>query len=48
MGRLSSGRAAQLAGISRVDFFNRFGRYQVSPFSINPEELAQDIIMPQS
>lgn len=27
LGRLSSGRAAQLAGISRVDFLNRLGRY---------------------
>ncbi|OUC12537.1 MAG: hypothetical protein B0A82_21830 [Alkalinema sp. CACIAM 70d] len=43
LGRLPSGRAAQLAGISRVDFLNRLGRYQVSPFSTNPEELAQDI-----
>ena len=32
LGRLSSGRAAQLAGISRVAFLMALGRYQVSPF----------------
>jgi predicted HTH domain antitoxin len=43
LGRLSSGRAAQLAGISRVEFLNILGRYQVSPFALSPEELAQDV-----
>ncbi len=32
LGKLSSGRAAQLAGISRVEFLMLLGRYQVSPF----------------
>lgn len=43
LGRLSSGRAAQLAGIPRIDFLNRLGQYQVSPFSLTAEELAQDV-----
>jgi predicted HTH domain antitoxin len=43
LGRLSSGRAAQLAGISRVEFLNILGRYQVSPFTQSAEELAQDV-----
>ena len=43
LGRLSSGRAAQLAGISRVAFLLALGRYQVSPFQLTPAELAQDI-----
>jgi predicted HTH domain antitoxin len=32
LGRLSSGRAAELAGMSRVEFLLEFGRYQVFPF----------------
>jgi predicted HTH domain antitoxin len=43
LGRLSSGRAAQLAGVSRVAFLMILGRYQVSPFSLTPAELEQDI-----
>ena len=44
LGRLSSGRAAQLANLSRVEFLNTIGRYQVSPFSLSPEELEQDVL----
>ena len=43
LGKLSSGRAAQLAGISRVEFLMILGRYQVSPFTLSAEELKQDI-----
>lgn len=43
LGRLSSSRAAQIAGMSRVAFLLALGRYQVSPFQIIPEELEQDI-----
>jgi predicted HTH domain antitoxin len=38
LGRLSSGRAAQLAGITRVEFLNILGRYRVSPFTLSAEE----------
>jgi predicted HTH domain antitoxin len=31
MGRLSSGRAAELAGMSRVEFLLRLGEYRVFP-----------------
>lgn len=41
--RLSSGRAAQLAQLSRVEFLNLIGRYQVSPFALSAEELSQDV-----
>ncbi|MBE9158374.1 UPF0175 family protein [Nodosilinea sp. LEGE 06152] len=44
LGKLSSGRAAQLAQVSRVEFLNLIGRYQVSPFALSPEELAQDVL----
>lgn len=43
LGRLSSGRAAQLAELSRVEFLLLLGRYRVSPFSLSAEELQRDI-----
>ncbi len=44
MGKLSSGRAAQLAGISRVEFLMALRRFQVSPFQMTAEELRQDVL----
>ena len=32
LGRLSSGRAADLAGMSRVEFLLTLGRYKIFPF----------------
>jgi predicted HTH domain antitoxin len=43
LGKLSSGRAAQLAGITRVEFLLALGRYQVSPFALDAETLADDV-----
>jgi predicted HTH domain antitoxin len=43
IGKLSSERAAQLAGMSRVQFLMSLGRYQVSPFSLSAEELEREI-----
>ncbi|MGK7904531.1 MAG: UPF0175 family protein [Hormoscilla sp.] len=43
LGKLSSGRGAQLAGISRVEFLMLLGNYQVSPFSLTTEELERDV-----
>ncbi|HAX78761.1 MAG TPA: hypothetical protein DCY88_23750 [Cyanobacteria bacterium UBA11372] len=43
LGKLSSGRAAQLAGMSRVQFLLLLGQYQVSPFSLSTEELERDV-----
>ncbi|MBI3015608.1 MAG: UPF0175 family protein [Candidatus Tectomicrobia bacterium] len=42
LGKLSSGRAAQLAGIPRVEFLSVLGQYRVSPFTLTAEELASD------
>lgn len=42
MGKLSSGRAAQLAGIPRVSFLQSLSRYSVSMFELTHEELKQD------
>lgn len=44
LGRLSSGRAAQLAGLSRVEFLMALRRYGVSPFQLTAEELRQDVL----
>jgi predicted HTH domain antitoxin len=39
LGRLSSGRAAELAGLSRVEFLLSLGRYKVFPFQAELEDL---------
>lgn len=43
LGKLSSGRAAELAGLSRVNFLHVLGRYGVPIFEMTQEELARDI-----
>ena len=43
VGRISSGLAARLAGMSRVEFIMTCGQYGVSIFQQTPEELADDI-----
>ena len=42
LGRLTSGQAAQLAGLARVEFIMNLHQYGVSPIQITPEELAED------
>ena len=44
LGKLSSGRAAQLAGIPRVEFLLALRDYQVAPFRLTAEELRQDAL----
>jgi predicted HTH domain antitoxin len=43
LGKVSSGKAAELAGISRVEFFEVCGRYRVSIFNYPPEEAEKEI-----
>ena len=43
IGKVSSGRAAELAGIPRVQFLQKMGQYGVSVFDLTKEELAQDL-----
>lgn len=43
LGKLSSGRAAQLAGISKVSFLQSLSRYNVPIFDLTEEELKQDM-----
>jgi predicted HTH domain antitoxin len=42
-GKLSTGLAAQLAGIPRTTFIFLSGRYRLSPFGQVPEELEADL-----
>lgn len=44
LGKLSSGRAAQLASLTRVEFLLALRHFQVSPFQTTEEELRQDIL----
>ena len=39
MGRLSSGRAAELAGMGRVEFLHSLGRYNVFPLASELDDL---------
>lgn len=43
MGKLSSGAAAEFAGISRIEFLTRLADYGVNTFVMTPEELDEDI-----
>jgi predicted HTH domain antitoxin len=42
-GRLSTGMAARLAGMSRVAYMFTLDRFGLSPIGLEPGELAQDL-----
>jgi predicted HTH domain antitoxin len=42
LGRLSSGRAAELAGMSRVEFLLALSRYKVFPFEAELTDLERE------
>ncbi len=42
LGRLSSGRAAELADMSRVEFLLKLNRYRVFPFASELADLEED------
>lgn len=42
MGRVSQGKAAEVAGLSRAAFFDALARYSVSPFQETAEDLASE------
>ncbi len=44
LGKVSSGTGAQLAGLSRIDFFDACSRYRVSPFNLPSEEFENELI----
>lgn len=39
LGKISSGKAAKIAGLSRLAFLMRLGRYKVSPFQMDLDEI---------
>lgn len=41
-GRVSQGKAAELLGLSRSEFFDVLNRHQVSPIQMTPEELVEE------
>ena len=43
LGKVSGGKAAELAGLSRLAFYEVCGRYRVSVFNYLPEELEQEV-----
>jgi len=38
-GMVSQGRAAEIAGVSRAEFIEALGRFRVTPFQVNVDEL---------
>ena len=42
MGKVSQGKAAILAGLSRAEFLQALARFQISPFQSTPEELREE------
>jgi predicted HTH domain antitoxin len=43
LGKVSSGKAAELAGLSRTDFFEVCGKYQISIFNYTDDEIASEL-----
>lgn len=43
LGKISSGKAAELAGMSRAEFLEACGRYSISVFNYTDEEIGEEI-----
>jgi predicted HTH domain antitoxin len=43
LGEISQGKAAEIAGLNRIEFMDILIRYKVSPFQYTAEELAEEI-----
>lgn len=43
LGKVSSGKAAELAGMSKAEFLETCGRYRVSVFNYPDEEIASEL-----
>jgi len=43
LGKVSSGKAAELAGMSRLEFLETCGRYRVSLYNYSPDEAAGEL-----
>jgi predicted HTH domain antitoxin len=44
LGQISSGKAAEFVGMTRVDFLHTCGRYHVSVFNYPPDEAEAEIL----
>jgi len=42
LGKISSGKAAKIAGLSRVKFLLKLGKYKVSPFQMDLNEIFEE------
>ena len=42
LGKISSGKAAKIAGLSRVAFLMKLERYKASPFQVNLDEILEE------
>jgi predicted HTH domain antitoxin len=43
LGKTTSGKAAQMAGLDRVSFLEKLGRYGMSAINIEAEEIQREI-----
>ncbi|MCI0654043.1 MAG: UPF0175 family protein [Methylococcaceae bacterium] len=43
LGRISQGRAAEIAGLTRAGFIDALSHYKVSPFQYTAEELIEEL-----
>jgi predicted HTH domain antitoxin len=43
LGRISQGRAAEIAGLTRATFIDALSRYRVSPFQYTAEEIREEM-----
>ena len=43
MHKVTTGMAARLAGISRIEFIFALNRFSISPIGVEPGELAEDL-----
>lgn len=44
LGQISSGKAAELVGMSRLDFFQTCSRYRVSIINWQPEDVEKELL----
>jgi predicted HTH domain antitoxin len=43
LGRISQGRAAEIAGLTRATFIDALSRYRVSPFQYTADEILEEM-----
>ena len=44
-GRVSQGRAAEIAGVSRAELIESLGSFGTSAFQVNADELTREVLM---